>query len=65
MTCEACPLIVKGTLAKVEGVRNVEVSYARKTATVTFDDGKVTVKSLIEATTGAGYPARLTKSAGR
>ena len=64
MTCESCPFIVKRTLAKVEGVRKVDVSYARKTATVTFDDGKVTVASLIDATTRAGYPAQVTKSAG-
>ena len=64
MTCETCPLIVKRTLAKVDGVRKVDVSYARKTATVTFDDGRATVASLIEATTRAGYPAQVAKSSG-
>lgn len=61
MTCTACPLIVKQSLAKVDGVRTVEVSYPRKTATVTFDDGRATVATLIEATTKVGYPAHVTR----
>lgn len=61
MTCEACPLIVKQSLAKVDGVRKVDVSFKRKTATVTFDNGKTTVASLIEATTKAGYPSQVVK----
>jgi mercuric ion binding protein len=59
MDCAACPLIVKQSLAKVPGVTKVEVSYARKTAPVTFDDAKATVAALIEATAKAGYPSRV------
>jgi mercuric ion binding protein len=59
MDCAACPLIVKQSLARVPGVSKVEVSYARKSASVTFDDAKATVAALIEATTKSGYPARL------
>lgn len=61
MDCAACPLIVKQSLTKVEGVRKARVSYERKTAVVTFDDAKATVDRLIEATTKAGYPARVIK----
>ncbi len=61
MDCAACPLIVKQSLTKVEGVRKAQVSYERKTAVVTFDDAKATVDRLIEATTKAGYPARVVK----
>ena len=61
MTCGACPLIVKQSLAKVDGVRKVDVSFERKTATVTFDNGKTTVASLIAATTKAGYPSQVVK----
>lgn len=60
MSCEACPLIVKQSLAKVDGVRKVDVSFKRKTA-MTFDNGKTTVASLIEATTTAGYPSQVVK----
>ena len=59
MDCAACPLIVKQSLARVPGVTKVEVSYARKSAAVTFDDTKATVAALIEATTRSGYPARV------
>ena len=61
MTCDACPLIVKGTLSKVDGVKQVSVSAARKTAAVTFDDARTTVARLIEATTHAGYPSQAVK----
>jgi mercuric ion binding protein len=59
MDCAACPLIVKQRLARVPGVSKVEVSYARKSASVTFDDTRATVAALIEAATKSGYPARL------
>jgi mercuric ion binding protein len=58
MDCSACPAIVKGSLQKVMGVAKVEVSLERKTAVVTFDNGKASVADLINATTNAGYPSR-------
>ena len=61
MDCAACPLIVKQSLTKVEGVHKVQVSYERKTAVVTFDGGKATVARLIDATTRAGYPSQVVK----
>ena len=57
MTCVSCPTIVKGSLQKVEGVTNVDVSFEQKTAVVTFDDAKARVEDLITATTNAGYPS--------
>ena len=63
MYCSACPHIVKQSLAKVGGVGNVEVSYEKKTATVTYDDQKTTLAALTQATTQAGYPSRPIKEA--
>ena len=57
MYCAACPLTVKGSLEAVAGVSRVVVSYAEKTAVVTFDDAKTTVPAMIAATTNAGYPS--------
>jgi mercuric ion binding protein len=57
MYCAACPLIVKGSLKAVAGLSRVVVSYADKTAVVTFDDAKTTVPAMIAATTNAGYPS--------
>ena len=58
MYCDACPYIVKQSLARVTGVRNVVVSFAQKTATVTYDDQEATLDALTSATTQAGYPSR-------
>lgn len=57
MYCSACPYIVKQSLAKLPGVARVAVSFAKKTATVTYDDSKVTLAALTAATTKAGYPS--------
>jgi mercuric ion binding protein len=57
MYCATCPITVKGSLAAVPGVAKVEVSLAKKTATVTFDDARTAVPALIAATTNAGYPS--------
>jgi mercuric ion binding protein len=57
MTCPVCPITVKKALQKVVGVTQIEVSYEKKEAVVTFDDAKTTVESLTQATAGAGYPS--------
>jgi mercuric ion binding protein len=58
MYCDACPYVVKQSLAQVPGVQAVEVSYERKTATVTYDDQMTTLEAVTSATTEAGYPSR-------
>ena len=57
MYCASCPYIVKQTLSAMPGVTSVEISFEDKTATVTFDDTKVDVNTLTNATTDAGYPS--------
>jgi periplasmic mercuric ion binding protein len=59
MYCDACPYIVKQSLAKVPGVENGIVSFEQKTATVTYDDQKTAPEALTSATTHAGYPSRV------
>ena len=59
MYCSACPITVKSSLEAVPGVAKAVVSYADKTAVVTFDDAKTAVPALISATTDAGYPSAL------
>ena len=59
MYCSACPITVKSSLEAMPGVAKVVVSYANKTAVVTFDDTKAAVRALIAATTNAGYPLEL------
>lgn len=57
MTCAACPITVKNALSKVDGVQEINVSYKKLEAVVTFDDAKTTVEALTKATENAGYPA--------
>ena len=57
MDCAACPFTVKSSLQAVPGVAKAVVSFADKTAVVTFDDAKTAVPALIAATTNAGYPS--------
>ncbi len=57
MYCAACPYTFKASLEAVPGVSKVAVSYEAKTATVTYDDARTSVKALTAATTNAGYPS--------
>ena len=59
MDCPVCPITVKKALSKVPGVSQAEVNFAKRVATVTFDDSKAGVDSLTRATKDAGYPSSL------
>jgi periplasmic mercuric ion binding protein len=57
MFCADCPFVVRRSLETVPGVVNAMVSFKDKTAVVTYDDAKVDIKRLTDATTNAGYPS--------
>jgi len=57
MTCATCPITVKRAMKAVDGVSNVDINFAEKTATVVFDPTVVTVEQVGAASTNAGYPA--------
>lgn len=57
MTCAVCPITVKKALSKVEGVSEIEVSFEKREAVVTFDDVRTSVQKLTQATEDAGYPS--------
>ncbi len=59
MTCAVCPITVKAALKKLDGVIDATSELKTKTATVTFNSQKVSIKELITATTNAGYPSSL------
>jgi len=46
MTCGACATAVKQVLKKVDGVKEVRVSYEEKKAVVTYDAVKVTPEKI-------------------
>ena len=58
MSCVTCGPIVRKSLARLPGVKRVAVSFESRTATVVFDDAKVSVDALVRATTDAGFPSR-------
>jgi mercuric ion binding protein len=61
MTCPVCPITVRKSLEKVDGVGMVKVDSETKTATVTYDPDKAEPEALIKATTNAGFPSTLKK----
>jgi mercuric ion binding protein len=63
MTCPVCPITVKKALDKVPGVSKIDVQFEKKQVLVTFDDAKTNVDALVKATTNAGFPSQLEKTA--
>lgn len=57
MTCALCPLTVRKAMERVDGVKEVDVDFDSKKATVTFDDSKTTAEEVAKASTDVGYPA--------
>jgi periplasmic mercuric ion binding protein len=61
MSCATCPIIVKKSLTKVDGVIKAVVSLEKQSATVTFDNVRTNARILTEATSNAGYPSSVTQ----
>jgi mercuric ion binding protein len=57
MTCATCPITVRMAINAVMGVKEVDVDFAKKAATVVFDDALTNVDALAQASTEAGFPA--------
>ena len=57
MTCATCPITVRKAMERVDGVKDVKVSYDDKTASVTFDPTVTTVIEIGRASTDVGFPA--------
>ncbi len=61
MTCRMCPITVRKSLTKIDGVISAQADFDTKTATVKFNPHKTSVEALIAATSNAGYPSSLKK----
>ena len=61
VSCITCAPIVKRTLSRMPGVSQVVLANqaGAATATVSFDDGRVTPEALTVALTNAGFPAHV------
>jgi mercuric ion binding protein len=61
MTCKMCDITVRKAFEKVDGVTEAIVDYETKTAQVRFNSEKTNSMKIKEASTMAGYPAKLIK----
>jgi len=60
MTCASCKFTVKTVLKQLDGVQDVNVSYAEKKATVSYDPQRITLGQLAQAINETGrYQATL------
>jgi len=57
MTWGACPVTVRAALEGLKGVKNAQVSFAPKSALVTYDPRAVGVEAMIQAVKRAGFSA--------
>jgi P-type Cu+ transporter len=57
MHCHRCELAIQKALAAHQGVREVEVDFNSRQASVLFTPGSVTIKKLMDTVNDAGYRA--------
>ena len=57
MHCDSCAVDIKETLEVTAGVRDVDVTFKRKTAIVEFDEETVQPSTLIKKIQDLGYTA--------
>ena len=57
MNCPVCPITVRKALEQVEGIHKIIVEYETRTVVIEYDDTKVELPTLMQATTVAGFPS--------
>lgn len=60
MSCATCPITVKMALMKLGGVVNVTSNLGKSETTVVYDDARVSLETLTQATKDAGFPSTVT-----
>lgn len=59
MHCGACSGRVQKALAGTQGVSSATVDLAKKSATITYDEGAVRPEKFVEVVAAQGYQAEL------
>jgi len=59
MTCPTCPVTLKKSLLKEQGVSGVTVRYEKKQLVVSYDDAKTTPTAITKATAAVGFPSEI------
>lgn len=62
MTCPVCVKIIETKLARLPGVKSVDVSLRENEARVEYDTGEITVREIIRVVVDCGFAARLKNS---
>ncbi|HET8855428.1 MAG TPA: heavy metal-associated domain-containing protein [Salinimicrobium sp.] len=57
MTCNACVATIKKKLSSMEDIKEVEVSLAHRSATVYYEEGKITPQQVQDSINKLGYKA--------
>ncbi|MDO9135207.1 MAG: mercury resistance system periplasmic binding protein MerP [Hydrogenophaga sp.] len=57
MTCATCPITVKKALTQLGGVIGVKSNLDKREVTVVYDDARVSLENLTQATRDAGFPS--------
>ncbi len=61
MNCPICNITVQRSLKAIKGVEKAKADFKEGTAVIQYDANQATVEQLTEATTNAGYPAKVLK----
>lgn len=59
MTCKGCPVTVKKSLKKLDGVKETIVTLNPPRAIVVYDPKKVSTEKIVAATKNAGFPSTI------
>jgi Cu+-exporting ATPase len=55
MSCAACSNRIEGAVGSIDGVQSVVANFGNNTATVTYDETRVSEEDVAKAVTSAGY----------
>lgn len=55
MSCSGCVSTVEGALKKIDGVHSVSVDLTSKSASIDFDENKVSEDEFVKAVDATGY----------
>lgn len=61
MSCHKCAKSITASINKLAGIADVNIDLESKVITVTFDDSRTDVQSILNAIVEAGYEAELIK----
>jgi mercuric ion binding protein len=59
MTCPTCPVTLKKSLLREQGVSGVSVRYEKKQLVISYDDAKTTPAAITKATAAIGFPSQI------